>query len=105
MKKAVFIASLGLLLNACATQISMTPTPVPSFETAAEAIAAAEAATKEIGASGYAWRDTDKLIEAAKKAEAAKDAEKAMQLAIQALRQSKNAMLQYEQQKDAASRF
>lgn len=105
MKKTLLIASVALFASACAnTQTAKAPA-APSFKTSAEAIAAAEAATKKVAGVGYQWRDTGKIIEAAKKAEAEKDSATAMKMAIKALNQSKNAMAQYEAQKDAASRF
>lgn len=102
MKKFILIAPLALLAAACAnTQTAKTP----AFETSAEAIAAAEAARSKVAAVGYEWRDTGKLIANAKKAQAAKDEAKALNLATLALTQSNNAIQQHAAQKDAASRF
>ena len=103
MKKSLFIVSLALLASGCASnQMAQAPaTPV----NAASAIAAAEAASSKAASVGYQWRDTEKLIASAKKANAAKDATKAIELAQLALHQSENAMKQQAQQKDAASRF
>jgi hypothetical protein len=103
MKKSFLIAPLALLASACAsTQSAQAPAAAP--QGAAEAIAAAEAANSKAADVGYEWRDTGKLIASAKKAEAAKDSAKAMELAGLALRQSENALKQQAQQKDAASR-
>jgi len=102
MKKTLIIAPLALLASACATTQTAQ---APAFASPAEAIAAAEAAASQAAAVGYEWRDTSKLIADAKKAEAAKDSAKAMELAVLALHQGENALKQHDQQKDAASRF
>lgn len=95
MKKVVLIASLVLLGTACTT----TQTVQAPAEEATKAIAAAEAARSKVAAVGFEWRDTAKLIEQAKKAEAAKETNKAIKLAQQAQRQSENAYQQYEASK------
>ena len=98
MKKIAIIATLVLLGSACSTTQTQTAqemakTPAES----AKAIAAAEAARSKAAAVGYEWRDTGKLIDAAKKAQAAKDNAKAVKLAKQAQRQAENALKQSQQ--------
>ena len=104
MKKFVLIASIALLSSACVTtQTAKAPPATP--QSAAAAITAAEAARSKASAVGYEWRDTAKLIAAAKKAMKAKDSEKAAKLARQAQHQSESALKQQAQQMDAATRF
>lgn len=103
MKKSLLIASLALLASGCASNQAAQAPATP--QSAASAIAAAEAASSKAASVGYQWRDTGKLIASAKKAEAAKQTAKAIELAQLALHQSENALKQQAQQKDAASRF
>src|SRR5512139_3894150 len=63
-------------------------------EEAKNAIAAAEKSREQAAAAGYEWRDTESLIENAKKAAAANDFDKAIKLAGQAERQGALAVKQ-----------
>lgn len=99
MKKTILTATLSLLLAACASNGGSTA----AADDAAQAIAAAEAAKVKASAVGYEWRDTGKMIEAAKKAAEAKQYEKAVALAGQAERQSINAVKQQAEQVAAVS--
>ncbi len=96
MKKTMIIATLSLMLGACAT----TGTQANSADDATRAIAAAQAATEKVAKVGYEWRDTGAIIDNAKKAAEAKEYDKAAKLASQAEQQSVAAMTQYEAQKD-----
>ena len=103
MKNSLIIAPLALLAAACASNQAVQ---IPATaENAAAAIATAVATNSKASAMGYEWRDTGKLIADAKKAAAAKELAKAIELAQQALHQSENALKQHDAQKDAASRF
>jgi len=99
MKKIILTASLSLLLSACASSGGTTA----AAGDATQAIAAAEAATAKAAAVGYEWRDTHKMIKAAKKAAEAKEYDKAVALASQAERQSVNAVKQQAEQVAALS--
>lgn len=99
MKKALLTASLSLLLAACASNGGTNA----AAEDAAQAIAAAEAARAKAAAVGYEWRDTAKMIKAAKEAAKAKEYNKAVTLAGQAERQGQNALKQYHEQSKAVS--
>lgn len=97
MKKTIMIATLSLMLGACATN----GTQSSSADDATQAIAAAQAAKAKVAKVGYEWRDTGAIIDEAKKAAEAKEYDKATKLANQAEQQSVTAMAQYEAQKDA----
>lgn len=99
MKKTILTAAMSLLLAACASNGGTTA----SADSAAQAIAAAEAAQAKASAVGYEWRDTASMIEAAKKAVEAKQYEQAVDLAAQAERQSINAVKQQAEQVAAVS--
>jgi len=109
MKKCLLIPPLALLMAACATtQTTEAPVPAPAKAAAdtmavSAAITAAETAADKADAVGYQWRDTASLIDGAKKAAAANDSAKALDLAGQALRQSENAIKQQAAQQDAGS--
>ncbi|MGM0593902.1 MAG: SoxXA-binding protein [Pseudomonadota bacterium] len=99
MKKTIMTASLALLLSACASNGGTTA----NADNAAQAIAAAETARKEAAAVGYEWRDTGKILKAAKKAAKEQDYQRAMYLAGVAERQSENAVKQQAEQMAAVS--
>ena len=99
MKKTLLAASLSLLLGACASNGGTSA----AAGDAAAAIAAAESARSQAASLGYEWRDTGKLIEAAKAANEAKEYDKAVSLAGQAERQSVYAVKQQAEQADAAA--
>lgn len=93
-----FTASLTLLLSACASSGGSTA----KADDAAQAIAAAEASRQHAASLGYEWRDTGKLIDAARKAAEAQNYEQAVALAGKAERQGVYAVKQQAQQADAA---
>lgn len=97
MKKTILTASLSLLLAACASNGGTSA----AADEASQAIAAAEAARTKAAAVGYEWRDTGKMIKAAKKAAEAKEYDKAVTLAGKAKRQSINAVKQQAEQEKA----
>lgn len=98
MKKTILTASLSLLLTACASNGGATA----SADDAARAIAAAEASRQQAAAVGYEWRDTGKVIAAAKKAAEAQKYGQAVTLAEKAERQSVYAVKQQADQSKAA---
>ncbi len=102
MKKTILTASLSLLLAACA---SNGGNKAAMADDAAAAIAAAETARQEAQAVGYEWRDTGKIITAAKKAAEAKEYDKAVSLANKAEAQSVNAVKQQAEQSKAAAAY
>lgn len=100
MNKTIMIAILSLMLGACATTGSSTSTDSQvTAETAAQAIASAEAARAKAAAVGYEWRDTGALIDDARKAAEAKDYNKATNLAKEAENQAVSGVKQYELEK------
>lgn len=92
----VALLSLGIM-SGCAT----TDDPVSSGPSPAEqAIADAKSVNAEAKASGFEWRDTDKMIKQAEEALAAGDEAKAKQLADAALAQARNAIAQAKAEAD-----
>lgn len=127
MKRYVAVTVAALLLTACAgngarddtetaqaeqsnpghmllAQAASTDANGPGAKRAQQAINEAEAAAEKADAVGYLWRDTEALIEEARKAATAREYEKAVQLADEARRQSEQAYRQYLDQRDAATR-
>ena len=102
MKKTILTASLSLLLVACASDGG---NKAAMADDAAQAIAAAEAARQQAQAVGYEWRDTGKIINAARKASEAKEYDKAVSLAKKAEQQSVNAVKQQAEQSTAAAAY
>lgn len=80
------------------------PADAPEAEQANQAISEAEAAAEKADAVGYLWRDTEGMIEEARKAAEAQEYQKAIELANEARRQSEAAYRQYLDQRDAAAR-
>ncbi len=101
MKKTILIATFTLMLGACAPTGSSAAGGSTSAESAAKAIASAEAAREKVAKVGYEWRDTGGIIDDAKKAAEDKDYDKAAKLAAKAKYQSVAAMEQYKSQKNA----
>lgn len=99
MKKTILTASLSLLLAACASNGGTSA----AANDAAQAIAAAEAARSQAAAVGYEWRDTGKIIAAARKAADGQKYDKAVALASKAERQSVYAVKQQADQANAAA--
>jgi len=92
IKFAALIALVMTIAVGCAsTPKQDEPDPVAQAQ---QAIADAKAANAEAKAAGAAWRDTDKLIQAAEEALAAGDTGKAIQLANQARDQAIAALKQ-----------
>ncbi len=69
------------------------------------AISEAAAAIEKAEAVGFAWRDSKKILDGAKKASAKGDTERALELAGQAKRQGEAAYAQYEASKNAGPHF
>ncbi len=86
MKKALTIAALTLTLGACAT--------TPDTSEADNAIAAAEKEVAAAKKTGFLWRDTEKFLDAAKKAKADGDIAGAVKSANKALSEAKLAQVQ-----------
>ena len=100
MKKiAMLAAAATLLLGACAT------TPSVSKDDAMAAIDMAKQETAKAEKVNYAWRDTGKIIKQAEEAMKKEDYATAVKLANKAKNQSSNALMQYEEQKNAAPRI
>mgnify|MGYP000554203679 CR=1 FL=1 len=92
MKKSLWlVAGLALVLGACA---EMDTKPAASANPELDALIAS--AEKEIAAAkkGSIWRDTEKFLEAAKKAQAEGKDDEAMKLAKKALKQAQLAQKQ-----------
>ncbi|MDM8546019.1 SoxXA-binding protein [Candidatus Venteria ishoeyi] len=103
MKKLSGYLITCLFLFGCASAPSISNANAGA---SAEAlIAEAEAVTKQAAAVEYQWRDTAKVIKKAKKAAADGDQATAIKLAKKAILQSKMAIQQAEQQKNAGPRF
>ncbi len=100
MKKiAMLAAAATLLLGACATA------PTNTKEDAQAAIDMAKEQTAMAAKVNYEWRDTGKIIKQAEEAMKKEDYATAVKLANKAKNQSSNALLQYEEQKNAGPRF
>lgn len=67
-------------------------------------MAAARAAYERVLRVEYVWRDTEDLMKAAEKAASEGELDKAIDLAVEARKQSEIAYNQYQDQKDAAER-
>lgn len=99
MKKIVTLAAIAAFtLAACASG------PVHTKNDAAGAIGAAEHETSRAKKKNYEWRDTGKIIKKAKAAMKKGEFDTAVKLANKAKKQSTMALMQYEDQKDAASK-
>ncbi len=94
MKKTIAVLVASLALGACATMESKPK----DFDTL---VKEAEAAIAKAGKVGYEWRDSRKILKAAKKAHAAGQEDKAMKLATKALHQGQLAYQQYLDNRDA----
>ncbi len=97
-KPLIALAAAALFTVGCATKPAA---PAVSADEAAAAIAAAEKSAAAANAVGYEWRDTDKLIEEAKKAAADKDYAAAAKLANKADKQGQLAVTQHADQLEA----
>jgi hypothetical protein len=98
MKKHLWLAAVALVFSACASQPAQTPA---TAESANQAIAAAEAAVKKADTTGFAWRDSEKMIAEAKAAAAKQDFETATKLAKKA---EKQGQLAYQQSLDQTAK-
>ena len=102
MKKiAMLAAAATLLLGACAT----ATTPSMTKDDAMAAIEMAKQETAKAEKVNYAWRDTGKIIKQAEEAMKKEDYATAVKLANKAKNQSSNALMQYEDQKNAGPRI
>ena len=99
MKKIAMLAAATLLLGACATA------PTSTMEDAKAAIDMAKEETAMAAKVNYEWRDTGNIIKQAEEAMKKEDYATAVKLANKAKNQSSNALLQYEEQKNAKPRF
>ena len=96
MNKIVVLATAAALyLGACATGPSYTQ------QDAQSAIAAAKAETKQAKKVNYEWRDTGKMIKSAEAALKKEDFATAVKLANKAKKQSSNALMQFQENKNA----
>ncbi len=95
--------SAALVLSACASTNSAAPEAPNTSESAASAIAAAEAAQKQADSVGYEWRDTADMIKQAKEAAAASDFDRAVATAQRAKRQGELAHAQWQHSASHAS--
>jgi starvation-inducible outer membrane lipoprotein len=101
MKKiAMLAAAATLLLGACAA-----PAPTVSKDDAMAAIDMAKQETAAAAKVNYEWRDTGKIIKQAEEAMKKEDYATAVKLANKAKNQSSNALMQYEDQKNAGPRI
>jgi hypothetical protein len=114
MKKFIpFAVAAGLALGGCAStggsdmssSANASTSAMHTDKDAAAAIAAAENELKMAKAARNEWRDTGKMIEEAEKAAKAGKYDQAIELADAATRQSKNALIQAEEQKNAGPRM
>jgi uncharacterized protein (DUF58 family) len=103
MKKHLWLAAAALLVSACASN-QPAPSAPATAESAHQAIAAAEAAVKQADSVGFAWRDSEKMITAAKEAAQKQDFATAVKLANTAEKQGKLAFQQSQDQKNVAAR-
>jgi hypothetical protein len=106
MKKLIpFAVAAGLALSGCASSGgSSMSSAMHTDKDAAAAIKAAEQELMMAKAKNNEWRDTGKMIESAKKAEKAGKFDEAVTIADAAKRQSANALIQVEDQKNATQR-
>ena len=108
MKKLIpFAVAAGLALSGCASTGGSSMSMSSAMHTDKDAAAAIKAAEHELmmaKAKHNEWRDTGKMISSAKKAEKAGKFDEAVKIADAAKRQSVNALLQVEAQKNATQR-
>jgi hypothetical protein len=126
MKRYVISAMLTLFMAGCAGNGTMDSAQTPQkpahnpeqqgqaipeptsndsqARQARQAIQEAEAAAEKADSVGYLWRDTEALIDEAKKAAEEKNYERAIELADEARHQSEEAWRQYLDQRDAGTR-
>lgn len=127
VKRFIIMAALALFVGACAgndpreePQTPQSPADNPQLQNPAspeptginsakarqaqQAISEAQAAADKADSVGYLWRDTEAIIEEARKAAEANDYDQAIELADEARRQSEQAWRQYLEQRDAATR-
>jgi len=93
--KLAAACTLALSLAACQSG------PTKTLDDANMALQAAMAANSAVKKVNYEWRDTGKLLKKARKAKGEGKFDEAVKLAGKAERQAKNAMDQYNQQKNA----
>ena len=93
--KLAAACTLALSLAACQSG------PTKTLDDANMALQAAMAANSAVKKVNYEWRDTGKLLKKARKAKGKGNFDEAVKLAGKAERQAKNAMDQYNQQKNA----
>jgi len=105
MKKLIpFAIAAGLALSGCASTGGSSMSSSATEKDASAAIMAAKQELQKAKAARNEWRDTGKVIEAAEKAEKAGKYDEAVKLAGAATRQSQNALIQVEEQKNAHQR-
>lgn len=109
MKKLIpFAVAAGLALSGCASSGGSSMSSASAMHTDKDAAAAIKAAEQELmkaKAVHNEWRDTGKMIKQAKKDEKAGKYDAAVKIADAAKRQSENALIQYEAQKNAQPRY
>lgn len=100
------VLACALALGGCAGDTTRTAQPASGAEMeAGEAIAAAKAALATAEKTGFAWRDTGKMIGKAEKAAAEGDYARAIKLAEDARQQSILAAKQSRDQANASPPF
>ncbi|MDH5394694.1 MAG: DUF4398 domain-containing protein [Gammaproteobacteria bacterium] len=92
--KLALASTLALSLAACESA------PTKTLDEANMALQAAMAANDSVKKVNYEWRDTGKILDKAREAKGKGQFDEAVKLAGKAERQAKNAMMQYEQQKN-----
>ncbi len=105
LKRMVYMFALVLATGCAGMGKESVAKQAPTPEAVQAAIQEAEAAIKKTDSVGYLWRDTEKLLKAAKAAAKKGELEKALELAGKARRQAELAYQQYLSQKNAGPRF
>ena len=106
MKKLIpFAVAAALALGGCASGGEQAASAKHNEKDAAAAITAAEKELASATAMDNVWRDTGEIITKAKEAAKAGKFDDAVKLANQATEQSKNAIAQAEEQKNAGPRY
>lgn len=108
LASVVLITLLAMLLVACGSKNTATESGAAQMDAGmassadlGKVIEDTSASLKEAVTNGYAWRDTGKILDKAKKLSEEGKTEKAQQLAMKASEQIKMAQQQSEEQKNA----
>ncbi len=101
MKKFLSLAAMTVMVAACAS----APENVHSKGDADGAIAAAEHELSRANKLGFEWRDSDKMVKAAKEANKEGKFDEAVKLASKAKEQGTMAIEQAQEQKGAGPKY